>query len=736
MNTNTSRPARKSLGLSAAISAALALAAGAAHADPRGGVVTNGAATISTPNANLTRIDQATNSVSIDWQSFDVGASEQVIFNQPSARAVALNRILTQDPSQILGSINANGRVFLLNPNGIIFGASARVNVGSLVASSLDLSDADVANGRYSFNTAAMQSGAIVNNGQITAASGGSVTLLGGSVINNGLIVADYGSVNLGAGRAATLSFDGDGLVRFQIDAGLLSNGAGAAVDNTGEILAEGGQVLMTARQANDVMARAVNNDGVIRATRIENVGGTIRLVGPEGSVTNSGTLDAAGTNGTGGEVNVLGNRVELTGTAVVDVSGSNGGGTALIGGSFAGADPAVLNAQQTDVQAGAVIRADSTDTGDAGRVAVWSDGATSFDGNISVRALGSSGNGGFAEVSGRETLSINGHALLGAANGTAGTLLLDPGTIHITRDNGSAGPGSPPYTNVRDTWLSGQLDTPGVTLITTANGQSGAQDLIVDPSANVQWTGDGVLELRAGRSLVLSSTSTIKSTVGTGSLVLDASGATGSVAMGGTISLANGTLDVTSGTNITQTGGSITVGGASDFTADGFVLLGQSGNSFGSLGFSGSITDLTLVDSNAVDLTALDISGNLSVITTTGGITQSGPLTVGGTSNFAATGQAVTLTDTGNTFTNGVGVTAGTATVINSGLTQLLASDVGTLNVTAINGNITQLGPVDVTGNARFTVDGGRSITLGNTNNSFGGTIDFIASGGGTLSN
>ena len=215
MNTNTSRPARKSLGLSAAISAALALAAGAAHADPRGGVVTNGAATISTPNANLTRIDQATNSVSIDWQSFDVGASEQVIFNQPSARAVALNRILTQDPSQILGSINANGRVFLLNPNGIIFGASARVNVGSLVASSLDLSDADVANGRYSFNTAAMQSGAIVNNGQITAANGGSVTLLGGSVINNGLIVADYGSVNLGAGRAATLSFDGDGLVRF-----------------------------------------------------------------------------------------------------------------------------------------------------------------------------------------------------------------------------------------------------------------------------------------------------------------------------------------------------------------------------------------------------------------------------------------------------------------------------------------------------------------------------------------
>ena len=226
MNTNNQaaqRSNRPSRALTAAISAALSLAAApAAHGAPQGGVVTQGDATISTPDLNLTQIDQGSHSASIDWQSFDVAAQERVIFNQPSASSVALNRILTQDPSQIHGSITANGRVFLINPNGIIFGASSRINVGSLVASSLDITEADAATGRYAFSTAADQSGAISNSGQIIAADGGSVTLLGGSVMNDGLIVADYGSVNLGAGRAATLHFDGDGLVRFQVDGGLL----------------------------------------------------------------------------------------------------------------------------------------------------------------------------------------------------------------------------------------------------------------------------------------------------------------------------------------------------------------------------------------------------------------------------------------------------------------------------------------------------------------------------------
>src|SRR5690606_12374745 len=154
----------------------------------------------------------------------------------------ALNRIRTRDPSVILGSITANGRVFLLNPNGIIFGDSARVNVGSLVASSLDVSEADAATGRYALSSGDGQGGAIVNSGRLVAADGGSITLLGGSVLNSGLIVADYGTVNLGAGRAATLHFDGDGLVRFRIDTSLDGSGTAAAVANSGEISAAGGQ--------------------------------------------------------------------------------------------------------------------------------------------------------------------------------------------------------------------------------------------------------------------------------------------------------------------------------------------------------------------------------------------------------------------------------------------------------------------------------------------------------------
>src|SRR5690606_28936206 len=112
------------LTVSAAVSAILSLAASGAHAGPQNGVVTAAQATSSEPDANLTQIDQSSQNVSINWDSFDVAAQERVNFNQPSSDAVALIRILSQDPSLILRSITANGRVFLRNPIVMIFGQS------------------------------------------------------------------------------------------------------------------------------------------------------------------------------------------------------------------------------------------------------------------------------------------------------------------------------------------------------------------------------------------------------------------------------------------------------------------------------------------------------------------------------------------------------------------------------------------------------------------------------------
>ncbi len=336
-------------------------------------------------------IDQASQNLQVNWSTFNVAANENVQFHQPSSSSVAFNRILDQNPSQIFGRIDANGQVVLVNPNGLLIGRTAQLNTNSLVVSSLDAIDFDATSGRYRFSTNRLDPGAVVNEGSITAGPGGSVTLLGGRVSNAGSIVADYGTVNLAAGRAATLDLAGDGLLRLEVGENLLSNGSGAvaAVENSGNIQANGGQVLLTANAVRDVFANLINNSGVVRANRIDNTGGTISLVGPEGTVISSGTLDAsaADTMSTGGSVEMLGERVGLTGNALVDVSGATGGGTALIGGDYQGKNPDVLNAQRTYVGVGATINADAGASGDGGKIIVWSDDFTRFDGSISARA-------------------------------------------------------------------------------------------------------------------------------------------------------------------------------------------------------------------------------------------------------------------------------------------------------------------------------------------------------------
>jgi filamentous hemagglutinin family protein len=269
---------------------------GTALAAPKGGQVVGGQGAIQ-QNGSATVIQQDTQSMAIDWQSFNVATTESVQFIQPSSSSAALNRIFDQNPSQIHGAITANGQVFLLNPNGIIFGKEAQVNVGSLVAGTLDMSVKDFMEGRYDLKALEGKHGVVINRGLIKAATGGSVTLVGDAVANEGVIVADYGHVNLAAGRKATLDFDGDGLLRFEVSDEVIENATALtdAVKNSGTIQAEGGQVLLTGIAAQDVFTNVVNNEGIIKAGRIENKGGVIRLVGIGGTTRNSGTIDVAG---------------------------------------------------------------------------------------------------------------------------------------------------------------------------------------------------------------------------------------------------------------------------------------------------------------------------------------------------------------------------------------------------------------------------------------------------------
>lgn len=152
-------------------------------AGPSGGQITGGTGAITHSNLTTT-IKQNSSSLAIYWDSFDVNSNEIVNYLQPSSSSIALNRILSQSGSQIHGQINANGQVVLVNPNGILFGESATINVGGLIASGLDISPNDFMNGNYLFKSLEGSGGQVINSGLLNASLGGSVTLLGRQVEN------------------------------------------------------------------------------------------------------------------------------------------------------------------------------------------------------------------------------------------------------------------------------------------------------------------------------------------------------------------------------------------------------------------------------------------------------------------------------------------------------------------------------------------------------------------------
>ena len=282
------------------------------YAQPTGGVVTAGSATIGGTPGNMT-ITQTSSNVAINWQSFGIQSGQSVQFAQPGSSSVALNRVIGSDPSNILGSLSSNGKVFLVNPNGILFGQGASVNVGGLLASTMAISDANFMANNYTFSGAG--AGSVVNRGSINAADGGYVALLGANVSNQGVIAARLGTVALAAGNAVTLDMAGDKLLNITVNQGAVN----ALVDNGGMIQADGGHVLMTTQAAGSLLANAVNNTGIIQAQTIQNVKGTIMLMGgmETGVVNVGGTLDAsAPAGGNGGFIETSAAHVKIASDA------------------------------------------------------------------------------------------------------------------------------------------------------------------------------------------------------------------------------------------------------------------------------------------------------------------------------------------------------------------------------------------------------------------------------------
>jgi len=268
-----------------------------------------GQATVSQSNADML-VQQASQRAVMNWDSFNVGRDAKVTFQQPSSSAAILNRVVGSDTSQIFGQINANGQVFLMNPSGVYFSPTASVNVGSLVATTHNISVDDFMQGKMRFDRNGATS-SLINEGNITAALGGYVALLAPEVRNNGVIIATQGTVALAAGESITLNFASEGaLVGVTVSKSTIA----ALVENKKAVLAPEGIIILSAQAAEQLRGGVVNNSGQLAATGIVNRGGKIILEASD-AISLSGSIDvsaAANSAANGGTASVIHTQASL----------------------------------------------------------------------------------------------------------------------------------------------------------------------------------------------------------------------------------------------------------------------------------------------------------------------------------------------------------------------------------------------------------------------------------------
>ncbi|MBX9632363.1 MAG: filamentous hemagglutinin N-terminal domain-containing protein, partial [Burkholderiales bacterium] len=659
----------------------------------------------------------------IDWQSFSIGQSEVTRFIQQSAASQVLNRVTGGDPSQILGALQSNGQVFLINPNGIAFGAGARVDVAGFVASTLNISNADFLSGRMSF-AAGTTAGSIRNDGALRAIDGGSVYLIAPTIENNGVIAAPDGSVVLAAGKTATLLDSNRPFVQVEVTAGgeAINVGqlvgshvgiyagtvrVGGAVDATRAVVGDGGRILFKASGDATVTA-----DAIVSANG--KAGGEVR-VESGGTTLVEGSINARGNQGSGGTIQVLGRHVGLVRESFIDASGAASGGTVLIGGDYQGRGTTVFNAEATFVSAGSVIRADAIERGDGGRIIVWADDATRVHGSISARGGAVGGNGGFVETSGYNYLDVTRAVDASAPAGRAGTWLLDPNNVTVQASgsdtNVSAGP---IFSTTNDgaivtvTSILTALNNGTNVSITTSSAGTNAQagDITIAAAINKTSGAAATLTLSAHNNILINAG--ITSTNGALNLVVtpnsDASG-------GGAVTVANSlALNLNGGTVTLAGAGNFTLGNSSALQSATLARTGTGAYVFGS---SSVLSNATLATNILVNGTVLRTQGNLTL-----GAGSSVTLTNGGwlyfdsaNASLLGTGSVV-FGDASSTATNYLyynNSTAGTALSIGAGVTVGGATSLqhGTIYTSSANTGIANAGTI-VAGVA------GRSVNVG----------------------
>ena len=721
-----------------------------AQANPVGAQVVSGTASIN-QSGNLLTVTNSPNAI-INWQGFSIGTGQTTNFVQQSASSSVLNRVIGPDPSSLLGTLTSNGRVFLINPAGILVGQGARIDVGGLVTSTLNLSNANFLSGNLNF-TATSNAGSIQNSGTITTPEGGSVYLVAPQVENYGVINTPKGETILAAGNTVQIVDTGAPGVTVQI------TGSSNSATNLGKILADSGQV--------GVVGAVVKNSGTISANSMVNQGGKIFLKATN-SVEAGGTITANGN--TGGSIQVLGNEVKVTDGATISANGTQGGGTVLVGGDYQGKNPNVQNAQDTYVAPTATLSANATQSGDGGKLIVWSDNTTQVYGSVSATGGLNGGNGGFIETSGHY-LDVTRAADASAPKGLAGTWLLDPNNITITTGidtsiSTSSTVGSNTYSSTNDssiltnTTIQTALNAGTNVNVTTAASGNNAQLGDITVSAAIAKTAGAAATLTLNASNNIAINAPITSTVGALSLTLNY-GSAGSATLASTLGLLGGTLNVQKagvagvGTLISNygtldsviIGSNLTVAGNSYLYINNNLTLGSgvvlnAGSNYLYFGGTNTTDHITTVSGTAtVNMAGGALYGgyNSQPLQIDAGVTVQGygniynyngvSVTNAGTVIANTAGQTLTIYP--STFTNSgtLSVTSGTLTIDPYSATAPSWSNTGTMQVTG--GTLNLGGSFTTAGIGTITRTGGAvNITgkLDNTANT--GTLDIGSAG------
>lgn len=724
-------------GLIAGLLPAMALAADL----PTGGQIVGGQGSISTSGNQMT-IHQQTQNMATNWHSFDIGKNNTVQFVQPNSSSVALNRVTGASGSQIMGTLKANGQVFILNPNGVLFGKNARVDVGGLVAATKNISTTDFMKGQYTLSGSGNPGAQVVNQGSLTTSKGGYIVLAGERVSNSGTVTTPSGKTILAAGKTVTLQLDNGGLTSVSVNGSVVN----ALVENQGLISATNGQVYLTAKGQDMLLNTVVNNSGTVEAKGLANRGGEIVLNGGDsGVVSQSGHLLADSQTGQGGKITLEGQNIHLAGGSLTTATGKTGGGEVYVGGGWQGQDSHIKNASKVVMDKTATVDVSATENGNGGTAVLWSDDYTNFRGTVLAKGGAKSGDGGRVETSSHRNLQASGAVDASARAGHGGEWLLDPTDVTIVGAGADTGidsataDGTDIFTptasggQILNSSIVNQLNAGTSVTVKTSGTDTDGETGNITVNANIIKTAgtDAKLTLLADNNISTGDNVSIGATTGKLNLDLLAGNTTNnaSISLGKfiNISLNGGDLladagNSASGVSLTfMNNGKIKGGNVTLNLSRGLGGYAYNVNADNDLTINGSVTGSTgwgaVLGFTAGGKLAMNSPGSISLQANDPG-NGGGRVLISGDKGVTLNAAAGTVTlNAAKAATNGVNITSGNGAV---SITNMVQD--GSNGMTLTNANISSKDGIVLNG----TTFWGQAVVMSGVNLTTGGDVDI----------